>query len=130
MSFKLGTKSKFNLLDTHIVLVQIVEYAIEHTDVDFSVIQGLRDKVEQEINVRNGVSWTMDSYHLADEDGVARAVDIYPWQQGTSHKKEHYRRVAKAMFEGAQVIYIEPFRLEWGGFWHKPDMPHWQLIKI
>lgn len=131
MTYKLGTASKRNLATIHRVGQRIVERAITITDVDFSAVNGIRTRAEQRKNITDGVSWTMDSYHLPDEDGNVFAIDIYPWVDGeTSHEESDYNRVAKAMFQAAQEVDMEGYRLEWGGFWNKPqnDKAHWQII--
>lgn len=120
--FTLGSRSKEKLETCQAEIRAIVRLAITLSDVDFSVIEGLRSEDTQRQYVAQGVSWTMHSRHL-----TGHAVDIYPWVNGkTSHDPEHYKRVAKAMFKAAQILKIE---IEWGGFWLDPkcDRPHWQL---
>ena len=127
MSYSLGGASTIKLGLAHPDLQTVVKTAISITDVDFSVVETERSKEQQRINIRNGVSWTMDSDHIPDENGEVKAADIYPWVDGeTSHDREHYKRVAKAMFSSAQQHGI---KIEWGGFWagKREDMPHWAL---
>jgi|15BtaG_2_1085339.scaffolds.fasta_scaffold01722_5 peptidoglycan L-alanyl-D-glutamate endopeptidase CwlK len=128
MIFKLGNRSLEILQKAHPELQEVVKNAIVMTDVDFSVVETLRSREQQAENIRNNVSWSMDSDHLANADGVSRAVDIYPWRNGaTSHDPEHYKRIAKAMFAAAQLHGIG---IEWGGFWkaEHEDCPHWNLL--
>lgn len=49
---------------------------------DFSVFEGLRDEATQRRYVRSGVSWTMNSKHLPQSDGLAWAVDLVPYLNG------------------------------------------------
>lgn len=127
MSFVLGKRSRSNLEGVSSGVIQVVEFALSICKVDFSVIDGLRTEAEQRQNIKDGVSWTMKSYHLPDENGEANAVDLYPWVNGvTNHSGIYYRYIARAMFKGSQKYGIE---LEWGGFWSKPDNPHWQKLK-
>ena len=124
MSFALGAKSNRHLRTCNEPLQRIVRVAIELTDTDFSVIEGMRTLLTQQHYVDTGKSWTLDSKHLTGD-----AVDIYPWVGGqTDHSEEYYRRIAKAMFTAAQQLRIP---VSWGGFWKSPkqDMPHWELIK-
>ena len=128
MTFTLGFNSIARLRTCDPQLQRVVELALSHSDVDFSVVEGLRSRENQQKNIDNGVSWTMDSKHIADETGYSRAVDIYPWVDGaTSHDREHYKRIAKAMFRACQELNVE---LEWGGFWRNPreDSPHFELV--
>lgn len=129
MSYKLGTSSSKKLMTCTFSLQKVVEIAISISDVDFSVVEGVRTEAQQRLNIKNGVSWTMNSKHLANANGKARAVDIYPWVNGrTSHDPEHYKRIARAMFMAAAREGVE---IWWGGFWKggEPfkDAPHWEL---
>ena len=122
--FNLSNASNRELRTVLDPLQRVVRVAITLTDVDFSVIEGIRSEEQQRENIKSGVSWTMDSKHL-----TGRAVDIYPWSNNkTSHDPEHYKRVAKAMFAAAQQLKI---KVEWGGFWNgaHEDCPHWELAK-
>jgi peptidoglycan L-alanyl-D-glutamate endopeptidase CwlK len=121
--YKLGKASKRNLGGVDRDMQAVVYRAIEISEIDFSVVDGLRTIEEQEALLQAGKTWTLDSKHLSGE-----AVDIYPWVDGaTSHDPEHYKKVAKAMFKASQQLGVE---LEWGGFWNEKqlDMPHWQKV--
>jgi len=116
-----------NLEGVNLDLICVVKKAIEITEVDFSVVDGLRTKEEQRQLVLEGKSWTMGSYHLADETGKANAVDLYPWVNGeTNHNSKYYKLIAKAMFRASQELKVI---IEWGGLWgSREDMPHWQKV--
>jgi len=119
--FKLGKRSKANLEGIDDALRAVVEMAIQITDVDFSVVEGLRTLERQRELVEEKASWTMNSQHLR-----GRAVDIYPWVDGeTNHETHYYNRIAKAMFKASQRLGVE---MEWGGFWKQRDKPHWELV--
>ena len=121
-NFKFGTSSNRVLRTVEEPLQRVVRVALSLTDVDFSVIEGIRDRERQADLVYQGLSWTMDSKHLR-----GRAIDLYPWVDGaTSHNPEHYKRVAKAMFAAAFQVNVP---IEWGGFWRasNQDMPHWEM---
>ncbi len=119
--FKLGSRSLKHLEGVNKNLASVVHEAIKLTEVDFSVVDGLRTVEEQRQLVKEGRSKTMNSRHLK-----GTAVDIYPWVNGkTSHAAAHYAEIAKAMFAAAANLNIE---LEWGGEWKTfVDKPHWQL---
>jgi peptidoglycan LD-endopeptidase CwlK len=122
LNYSLGEASNREVRTVLEPLQRVVRVAITLTDVDFSVVEGIRSEEQQRKNIKEGVSWTMDSKHL-----TGQAVDIYPWVHNqTSHDPEHYKRVAKAMFTAAQQLKIE---IEWGGFWKdaREDCPHWEL---
>ena len=128
MGFKLGKASLEKLSSCETPLIEVVNAAIEISQVDFSVVEGIRTAQKQRLNIENGVSWTMKSKHLANANGLSEAADIYPWVNGaTSHDKEHYKLVAKAMYLSAMRLGVV---VSWGGLWAEKyeDMPHWELL--
>ena len=74
MSYTLGKRSLQNLSGVHPDLVDVVKRAIEITEQDFSVIEGIRNINRQRELVKTGKSTTMNSRHL-----TGHAVDIAPW---------------------------------------------------
>jgi peptidoglycan L-alanyl-D-glutamate endopeptidase CwlK len=121
--FKLSTKSLKRLEGVDKRLQDVVKLAITLTDVDFTVIEGMRTLEKQKEYLAKGVTKTLKSEHL-----VGRAVDLYPWvNNATSHEAEHYADLAKAMFAAATQLNVQ---IEWGGEWKSfIDKPHWQLKK-
>lgn len=75
--FYLGRASEQNLTGVDPRLDRCVRRAIGLCSVDFTVFEGLRSLERQQKLVREGVSRTLDSYHL---DG--HAVDLVPWISG------------------------------------------------
>ncbi|AUM58523.1 endolysin [Proteus phage phiP4-3] len=120
--YVLSQRSKDRLKGVKPELVKVVERAIQITEIDFMVIEGLRSVEQQKENVRKGVSKTMNSYHLTGE-----AVDLgplvnkaIPWQDWSK-----FELVAKAMKQAANELGIT---IEWGGDWKTfKDGPHFQL---
>jgi peptidoglycan LD-endopeptidase CwlK len=118
MAYKLGNKSLQKLEGVHPDLVAVVKRAIEITEQDFSVIEGLRSYERQKELVKKGASKTMNSRHL-----TGHAVDIAPYP--LSWDWEYFYPIADAMKDAAQELGID---LEWGGDWKSfRDGPHWQL---
>ena len=120
-TYKLGARSESNLVGVHPDLVAVVRRAIQITEVDFTVIEGLRTKERQRELVRTGKSQTMNSRHLN-----GHAVDIAPWVNGTvSWDWKYFYIIEKAMKQAAEELQIS---VEWGGDWRSfKDGPHWQL---
>lgn len=118
--FKLSNRSQTRLAGVDSGLAAVVRRAIEISQVDFSVIEGLRTIGKQKEYFDTGKSKTMNSRHL-----TGHAVDLYPWVDGkTSHADHHYELLKKAMFTAAKEL-NEP--IEWGGNWKSIiDKPHWQ----
>ena len=126
--FRLSSRSRKNLLGVHPKLVQCVERAIELTEQDFTVVEGLRSLETQKEYFRKGASKTMKSYHLKQADGFGHAVDLYPYYDGKVQVNAPYARfkaIKTAMFKAAEETGI---RLVWGGDWKTfVDSPHFQL---
>lgn len=125
MSFKLGKRSLSNLEGVHPDLVKVVNRAIELTQVDFTVIEGLRTKERQAQLLKEKKTTTLNSRHL-----TGHAVDLAAWvivdDKGTvSWDWKHYYIIEKAMKQAASELKIP---IEWGGNWKRfKDAPHWQL---
>jgi len=119
--FKLSKRSYNNLTGIRTELVHVVCKAIEITEVDFVVTEGLRTKERQAELFEAGKSQTMNSYHLTGE-----AVDLAALIGGTvSWDMKHYRKIADSMLESAGKLGID---IEWGGNWISfKDGPHFQL---
>lgn len=121
MSFKLGKRSLSNLEGVHPDLVKVVNRAIELTQVDFTVIEGLRTKERQAQLLKEKKTTTNNSRHI-----TGHAVDLAAWVDGTvSWDWKHYYIIEKAMKQAASELTIP---IEWGGDWKSfKDAPHWQL---
>lgn len=117
MTYSLGSKSLAELDGVHPKLVKIVKRAIELTDQDFSVHDGLRTVAEQREYVRRGVSKTMNSMHMKQADGYGHAVDLVPYING------QLRWEWKPIFNVAVAVRLAAGELEipllWGGVWDR-----------
>ena len=121
MTFKLSERSIRKLEGVHPDLVKVVKRAIDITEVDFAVTEGLRTKKRQEELVKLGASKTMKSRHL-----TGHAVDLaavigseirWDWPL--------YYKIADAIKKAANELKVP---IEWGGDWKSfKDGPHFQL---
>lgn len=118
MSFKLSKRSLQRLEGLDEGLIRVVKRAIQITDVDFGVIQGLRTIEEQRELVRKGASQTMKSKHLTGD-----AVDLMAYIGGKgSWELTVYDNIADAM----KVAAIdEDVAIRWGAAWHIDDIREW-----
>lgn len=121
MGYKLGLRSLNNLRGVHPDLVKVVKRAIELSEVDFTVIEGLRSQARQKELFAKGATTTMRSRHL-----TGHAVDIVPYVGGSIRWDwPLFTPIEKAMKQASSELGIP---LEWGGDWVSfKDGPHWQL---
>lgn len=125
--FALGSRSLQRLEGTHEDLIKIVETAISVSEVDFTVIEGVRTLSEEQANVAKGASTTLHSRHLPNRQGLGCAVDLAAWVDGTVvyTPLALYDEIAEAMKAAAASLDIP---LEWGGDWKTfKDYGHFQL---
>lgn len=121
MRFHLGKNSLARLEGVDPGLVRVVNRAIEITDIDFTVLEGLRTKERQAELFRLGASRTLNSRHL-----TGHAVDLAPLVSGrVSWDWPLYHRLAVFIKAAAKEVDVP---VEWGGDWKTfKDGPHWQL---
>jgi len=121
MTYSFGIKSVTKMTGLHPDLKKVLYRAIQLTDVDFSIIEGLRTLERQKQMVASGASKTLNSRHL---DG--HAVDIAPYVGGEIRWDwPLYYKLAKAMKAAPKEVGVP---IEWGGDWIRfKDGPHWQL---
>jgi peptidoglycan L-alanyl-D-glutamate endopeptidase CwlK len=102
-------------------LIRVVERAIQITEVDFTVLEGLRTPARQQQLVKAGASRTLRSRHL-----TGHAVDLGAFVEGEVRWDwPLYHKIAKAVKAAAAELGVP---IEWGGDWRTfKDGPHWQL---
>jgi len=107
-----------NLSGVHPDLVAVVKRAIEITEADFVVIEGVRHIERQRQLVAKGASQTMNSRHL-----TGHAVDLAPYP--LSWDWEYFYPIADAMKGAADELDVA---IVWGGDWSTfKDGPHFEL---
>ena len=118
MIYQLSQRSLDRLEGVDERLVKIVSRAIQITDTDFGVIQGLRTEEEQKALVEKGASKTMKSKHL---EGLA--VDLMAYIDGRgSWELNVYDNIAEAMQQAATEESVD---IRWGAAWHISDLRGW-----
>ena len=119
MTYQLGIRSRQRLSGVHPDLVAVVERAIQITEVDFAVLEGLRSRDRQKELVAKGASKTMNSRHL-----TGHAVDLAPWPIDWNDL-DRFRQVADAMKQASEELDVPVI---WGGDWRTfYDGPHFEL---
>jgi len=121
MTYNLSKKSRDRLAGVHPDLVKVVERAIEITEVDFAVLEGVRSKTRQEQLVKAGASQTMRSRHL-----TGHAIDLGAYVAGSVRWDwPLYYKLAVAVKQAAAELQVP---IEWGGDWKSfKDGPHFEL---
>jgi peptidoglycan L-alanyl-D-glutamate endopeptidase CwlK len=121
MPFALGQRSLDRLKGVHPDLVRVVKRAIAESDLDFTVLEGLRTLERQKQLMAQGATRTMNSRHL-----TGHAVDLAPVINGAvSWDWPLYHRLAKVVKAAAAK---EGVAVTWGGDWRTfKDGPHWEL---
>ena len=121
MSITLGSRSLSRLEGVHPEIVKLVKHAAAISDIDFTVLEGLRTKERQKHLVAKGASRTMKSRHL-----TGHAVDLGVLIDGEVRWDwPLYHKLALVVKRAAKETGVP---IEWGGDWVSfKDGPHWQL---
>lgn len=121
------SQSSLDRLDTiEPNLVEVFHLALKYSKYDFGITEGIRTEEKQRENIKKGVSTTMKSRHLPNENGLSEAGDIVIYKNGKpTYEPKLYRKVAEAFFKAAFELGTP---IEWGGHWESMfDGPHYQL---
>ena len=121
MTFKLSQRSLDRMKGVDERLVNVVKRAIEISEIDFMVTEGLRTEARQKQLVAAGASKTMKSKHL-----VGKAVDLAAVVDGQVRWDwPLYIKIATAMKRAAEIFNV---KIVWGGDWITfKDGPHFQI---
>jgi len=118
MAFKLSSRSLKNLEGVDSQLIEVVQYAIELSKIDFGVTEGLRTTQRQRELVASGASQTMKSKHIE-----GKAVDLVAYiGKRVSWELNLYDDIADAMKLAATEVGV-PIR--WGAAWQLDDIRNW-----
>lgn len=120
--YKLSQTSLNRLAPLHPDLVKVVKRAIQLSEVDFTVGEGMRTMARQRELVKQGASTTLNSRHL-----TGHAVDLIALDANgkVSWDWPLYYKIADAMKQAAKDVGVP---IEWGGDWRTfKDGPHYQL---
>jgi len=131
-SFVLGRRSKARLSEGHPAIIEIMELAIQKTNVDFGIVQCARTMEQQEEYLRLGSSKTLNSRHLkrwcrwkGRRYRRSHAVDVmaYIGSTGVWKPESLYHEIGRAVKEAAREL---GYKITWGGDWGW-DFGHFEL---
>ena len=144
MSYVLSKRSLASLEGVDPRLVKVVKRAIQITEQDFVVTEGLRTREQMKINYGKGrtvaelarhgieakyakpkeskVTWLNNPF--ASNHASGKAVDIYPYPVDYNDLRK-YAKINEAMQKAAKELGV---KVEWGGNWSKSkDYPHFEV---
>lgn len=120
--FRFSARSLRNLKGVHPDLVRVAMRALEITDLDFGVTEGLRTEARQRELVAAGASRTMNSRHL-----TGHAIDVVALIGGEVRWDwPLYARLALHFKAAAAELQVP---IVWGGDWRFKDGPHYELSR-
>ena len=119
--FVFSARSLRNLEGIHPDLRKVAIRALQLTEIDFVVTEGLRNAKRQRQLVNAGASQTMASSHL-----IGYAIDVAALLDNrVSWDWPLYHKIADAFKQAADELGVP---IVWGGDWNTfPDGPHFEL---
>lgn len=146
--FVFSKLSLSRLLNVDPRMVQVVKRALEKSEIDFMVVEGLRTREQMMINYGKGrtaaqctakgvpakyaqpglakVTWLsnpFNSKHGDQGEGFGAAVDLAPYPLDWNDISK-FKKIAEAMKAASKELSIP---IVWGGDWSKKDYPHFEL---
>lgn len=123
MTFSFSSRSLRNLEGVHPDLVAVAHRALQVTEIDFLVTEGLRTREKQIELVRAGASRTTRSRHL-----TGHAIDVAALVAGEVRWDwPLYEELSRAFKRAAFELKVP---IVWGGDWKSfRDGPHYELSR-
>lgn len=151
MKYIFGTASKARLIGLHPDLVKVLERAISISDIDFTIIEGVRSDEQCYINFGKGrtavqckaagcpvkyanpkaakVTWVknpLSSNHRKKADGYGYAVDLYPYPVSLvlNAKPKTYEPLFDKIAKAMFAAAKElGISIRWGADWDMDNLP-------
>lgn len=118
--FIFSTRSTNNLHEVNPVLQEMAHCALQHTPVDFVVVDGGRTPEEHRNNLAAGRSWIKRSKH---QDGLA--IDVAAFVKGkVTYDPKPYYDIAQSFYYCSTIMAVP---ITWGGEWRVKDLMHFEL---
>lgn len=108
--YVLGKRSLDRLVGVDPKLVAVIKRAIQISEIDFTVVEGVRTLETQKLYLKRGVTQTLSSKHITGD-----AVDLGAFIEGKiSWEEKHYYGIADSMRIAALELGVG---IIWGGSW-------------
>jgi hypothetical protein len=116
--FRFSLRSRNNLATVKPILADVIRRALELSDVDFAVTEGIRTAKRQKELYASGASQTMQSKHLTGD-----AVDLVAFVGSrVSWEMPYYFSIADAVKAACEERAVD---IRWGGAWTVPNIRVW-----
>lgn len=126
MSYSFSAKSLKHLEGVHPDLVRVAKRAIQLTDIDFGITEGIRSYSRQVQLMHDNKTTTLRSQHLLQPSGYGHAIDVFAYVNGQANwTNQYYGPIAQAFFEAAIE---EGIQIRAGHLWRNfKDSCHFEL---
>jgi len=139
MSYSYSNASQAKLNTCHPDIQKVLHKAIKNYDI--TIIEGVRTTERQEELVRTGMSKTMKSKHLKQDDGYSHAVDCALWPIDWNDRERfvflqgYLKGLADAMYESGEITHRIRLGVDWDGDGNIKehsffDGPHIEMVVV
>jgi peptidoglycan L-alanyl-D-glutamate endopeptidase CwlK len=113
--YKFSRQSLERLEGVHPLLIDVSLKILQYWDC--KIVYGLRSHAEQARLYSEGLSKTMNSLHLKQEDGYGHALDIapYPIDWNDTNRFYYFAGIVKPIAD--DILKPHGWYLRWGGNW-------------
>lgn len=134
MGYQLSTSSKYNRQGVDQRLIDISDFALRISLVDFGHGQDSGKRTaKRQSELFDDEKSACDGYDKISNHQTGEALDFYAFVDGkASWKHEHLAMVAAAFLQAASIL---GYPVKWGGLWRSKkskiygwDMPHIELM--
>jgi len=138
-TYKYSSKSAAKLATCHPDIQKLLNKAIKYYDI--TILEGVRSLERQEELVRTGMSKTMNSKHLKQDDGYSHAVDCALWPIDWDDRERfvflqgYLKGLADAMYEAGEITHKLRLGVDWDGDGNIKehsffDGPHIEIVLV
>lgn len=138
-TYKYSSKSAAKLATCHPDIQKLLNKAIKYYDI--TILEGVRSLERQEELVRTGMSKTMNSKHLKQDDGYSHAVDCALWPIDWDDRERfvflqgYLKGLADALYEAGEITHKLRLGVDWDGDGNIKehsffDGPHIEIVLV